>query len=190
MNDSRKVDKYMKGGFFVSIYEDLFEVGKALTNIEKTGIYDVEKYCCSIKHLTNQLEYFYCHLVPKGSSNTDETFYHLQRRPAEHQLAYFNIGRGFPKELMDGHWCYVLKDLGYKMLVIPSTSVKADSKPCHPLFEMDIEIMMNGKKTKSRIQLSDIRSIDVQRLDLRKTFCEVQTPRDEIVEFTKRNLLM
>ena len=38
-------------------------------------------------------------------------------------MAYFNIGRGFPKELMDGHWCYILKDLGYKALVIPSTSI-------------------------------------------------------------------
>lgn len=174
----------------MSIYEDLFEVGKSLSNIEKTGIYDVEKYCCSIKHLTNQLEYFYCHLVPEGAKTTDGTFYHLQKRPAEHQLAYFNIGRGFPKELMDGHWCYVLKDLGYKMLVIPSTSVKTNSKKCHPNFEMDIEIIMNGKDSLSRIQLSDIRSIDVQRLDLRKDFCEVKTPRKQIIDFTQRNLLM
>jgi len=173
----------------MSIYEDLFEVGKSLTNIEKTGIYDVEKYCCSIKHLTNQLEYFYCHLVPEGATNTDNTYYHLHRRPAEHQLAYFNIGRGFPKELMDGHWCYVLKDLGYKMLVIPSTSLKASSKQPHPNFELDIDILMNGKESKSRIQLSDIRSIDVQRLDLRKPFCDVKTSRDVIVDFAKNNLL-
>lgn len=173
----------------MSIYEDLFEVGKSLSNIEKTGIYDVEKYCCSIKHLTNQLEYFYCHLVPEGSKDTDATYYHLQKRPMEHQLAYFNIGRGFPKELMDGHWCYILKDLGYKMLVIPSTSIKQNSKPPHPHFEMDIEITMNGKKNISRIQLSDIRSVDVQRLDLRKEFCTVKTPRNLILEFAKRNLL-
>ena len=172
----------------MSIYEDLYEVGKSLSNIEKTGIYDVEKYCCSIKHLTNQLEYFYCHLVPEGSTNTDSTFYHIHRRPLEHQLAYFNIGRGFPKELMDGHWCYVLKDLGYKMLVIPSTSIKNTSKTCHPNFELDIEVKMNGKLVTSRIQLSDIRSIDVQRLDLRKSFCNVLTPRDDIIGFVRSNL--
>lgn len=173
----------------MSIFEDLFEVGKSLSNIEKTGNYDVEKYCCSIKHLTNQLEYFYCHLVPEGATNTDDTYYHLYRRPSEHQLAYFNIGRGFPKELMDGHWCYVLKDLGCKMLVIPSTSIKPTSKPCHPNFEMDIEVMMNGKVCKSRIQLDDIRSVDVQRLDLRKEFCTIITPRQTIIDFTKSNLL-
>lgn len=172
----------------MSIYEDLNEVTKSLVNIEKTGIYDVEKYCCSLKHLTNQLEYFYCHLVPEGSTNTDDTFYHVNRRPLEHQLAYFNIGRGFPKELMDGHWCYVLKDLGYKMLVIPSTSIKNNSKECHPNFELDIEVFMNGKYVKSRIQLSDIRSIDVQRLDLRKNFCKVLTPRTTILEFVRNNL--
>ena len=172
----------------MSIYEDLYEVGKSLSNIEKTGVYDVEKYCCSIKHLTCQLEYFYCHLVPEGATSTDGTFYHLNRRPAEHQLAYFNIGRGFPKELMDGHWCYILKDLGYKMLVIPSTSVKEDSKECHPNFEMDIDVLMNRKVVKSRIQLSDIRAIDVQRLDLRKRFCNVLSPRTEIIEFAKKNL--
>lgn len=173
----------------MSIYDDLFEVGKSLTNIERTGMYDVEKYSCSIKHLTNQLEYFYCYLVPKGDGNMDTTYYHLHHRPKEHELAYFNIGRGFPKELMDGHWCYVLKDLGYKMLVIPSTSVKKDSKPCHPHFEMDIDVIMEGRSCLSRIQLSDIRSIDVQRLDVRKPFCKVLTKRQEIIDFTQRNLL-
>jgi len=90
---------------------------------------------------------------------------------------------------MDGHWCYILKDLGYKMLVIPSTSVKKDSKECHPHFEMDIDVLMDGHLCVSRIQLSDIRSIDVQRLDVRKSFCEVKTSRDKIVNFTKNNLL-
>ena len=139
--------------------------------------------------MTSQLEYFYCHLVPECGGNSEETFYHLYKRPSEHQLAYFNIGRGFPKELQDGHWCYVLKDLGTKMLIIPSTSIKEDSKECHPNFEMDIEIIMKGKLTKSRIQLSDIRSVDVQRLDLRKRFCKVITPRIDILEFARTNLL-
>ena len=184
----KKTDTYNRGGKNMSVYDDLFEVGRSLANIEKTGMYDVEKYSCSIKHLTNQLEYFYCHLVPK-SGRTDNTYYHLHHRPKEHEMAYFNIGRGFPKELMDGHRCYILKDLGYKMLVIPSTSVKKDSKECHPHFEMDIDVLMDGHLCVSRIQLSDIRSIDVQRLDVRKSFCEVKTPRKKIVDFTKNNLL-
>ena len=46
--------------------EDLFEISKSLSHIKETGMYDVDKYCCSLLHLTNQLEYFYCNLVPKG----------------------------------------------------------------------------------------------------------------------------
>lgn len=171
-----------------SIQTNLSSIEKSLYSLEKTGLYDAEKYSCSIKHLTDQLEYFYCYLVPKGDGNMDTTYYHLHHRPKEHELAYFNIGRGFPKELMDGHWCYILKDLGYKMLVIPSTSVKKNSKPCHPRFEMDIKVMMDGKSSISRIQLSDIRSIDLQRLDVRKPFCKVQTSREEIINFVKKIL--
>lgn len=173
----------------MSINENLYEISKSLHHIQETGIYDVDKYCCSLLHLTNQLEYFYCHLVPKGSGDCDNTYYRLHDRPKEHQMAYFNIGRGFPKELMDGHWCYVLKDLGYKVLVIPCTSIKKDSKPCHPLFEMDIDIDYCGKKLKSRLQLSDIRSIDMQRLDLRKPFCQVLSDQEKIKQFVEKNLL-
>ncbi len=118
----------------------------------------------------------------------DETYYRVHHRPRVHQMAYFNIGRGFPKELMDGHWCYVLKDLGYKMLVIPCTSIKDDSTEANPQFEMDIQIKIHKHITKSRIQLSDIRSVDIQRLDLRKPFCKVLTPQKEIHEFVLKNL--
>ncbi|MFQ7173155.1 MAG: hypothetical protein ACLRQF_14430 [Thomasclavelia ramosa] len=36
--------------------------------------------------------------------------------------------------------------------------------------EMDIEVMMSGVKTKSRLQLSEIRCVDMQRLDLKRHF--------------------
>lgn len=173
----------------MSIDNNLADLSKSLNNIKQSGHYDVEKYCFSLVHLTQQLEYFYCYLVPKGTNNSDNTYYRLQHRPLEHQMAYFNIGRGFPKELMDGHWCYILKDLGYKVLVIPSTSIKDNSKPCHPQFEMDIVIENEGKKLKSRIQLTDIRSIDLQRLDLRKPFCNVLTPVNKIKLFVVNNLI-
>lgn len=171
----------------MSIDSSLLEVKKSLNKLEKQGSYDVEKLGHSLMHLTSQLEYFYCHLVKEGNGDCDSTFYRIQKRPKIHQLAYFNIGRGFPKELMDGHWCYILKDLGYKMLVIPCTSIK--EAPCNKEFEIDIKIKMLDKYTLSRIQLSDIRSIDMQRLDLRKDFCDVVTPRDEILDFVKNNLL-
>ena len=171
----------------MSVHENLIEISKSLENLEETGIYDVEKYSCSLKHLTNQLEYFYCHLVKENGRDIDSTYYHLSNRPQVHQLAYFNIGRGFPKELMDGHWCYILKDLGYKMLIIPCTSIKGTS--ANPEFEMDIEVMMSGVKTKSRLQLSEIRCVDMQRLDLRKTFCDVLRSHDDIIKYVKEHLL-
>jgi len=169
----------------MSVESHLLEIEKSLQRLEKSGKYDVEKYSHSLMHLTSQLEYFYCHLV-KDSGNIDNTYYRVTNRPKVHQLAYFNIGRGFPKELMDGHWCYILKDLGYKMLVIPCTSIKGTK--CNPEFEMDIKIKMGNKTSMSRIQLSDIRSIDMQRLDLRKSFCEVLTDQKEILDFVETNL--
>ncbi len=168
---------------------DLYEIGKSLSHLEKTGMYDVDKYCCSLLHLTSQLEYFYCNLVPRGTKDCNSTFYRIHNKPKTGQMAYFNIGRGFPKELMDGHWCYILKDLGYKAVVIPSTSIKANSKPCNSQFEMDIDICHEGMRLQSRIQLSDIRSVDLQRLDVRKTFCDVLTPREEIIAFVQKKLL-
>lgn len=170
----------------MSVQSNLKEIGKSLENLEKTGIYDVEKYSHSLLHLTSQLEYFYCHLVKDNGGTSDNTYYRIAHRPKVHQLAYFNIGRGFPKELMDGHWCYILKDLGYKMLVVPCTSLKG--APCNPEYEMDIKIKMNGQISMSRIQLSDLRTVDNQRLDLRKPFCDVLTDEKEIKEFIENHL--
>ena len=42
--------------------------------------------------------------------------------------------------------------------------------------------------TYCRIQLSDIRSVDIQRLDLRKSFYQVLTSREEIMTFIEKNL--
>lgn len=168
----------------MSVEENFNEIKKSLDKLKKYSNYDVEKYSHSLMHQTGQLEYFYCNLVRNGESDT--TYYRVHKKPHFHQLAYFNIGRGFPKEIMDGHWCYVLKDLGYKSLVIPCTSIK-NNLPCSK-YELDIKIKMNGMVTKSRIQLSDIRSIDNQRLDERKEFLEVLTASEEIIEYIKKIL--
>lgn len=170
----------------MSIKSNLMEMNKSLKHLEESGNYDVEKYSYALLHQTSQLEYFYCHLVKDG--DCDQTYYHVHKRPQIHNLAYFNIGRGFPKELMDGHWCYVLKDMGYKMLVIPCTSIKENSSAVNPMYEKDIKIITNTHETTCRIQLSDIRSIDIQRLDLRKPFYTVLTPRQEIMDFVEKNL--
>ena len=168
----------------MSINENLYEISKSLHHIQETGIYDVDKYCCSLLHLTNQLEYFYCHLVPKGSGDCDNTYYRLHDRPKEHQMAYFNIGRGFPKELMDGHWCYIITYFGNKALVIPCTSNRQNQ---NNEYKKVIKSVNNKNEIiYSKLSFSDIRCIDMQRLDLRKNFLNVITPRDEILnEFIK-----
>ena len=60
---------------------------------------------------------------------------------------------------------------------------------CNPEFELDIDVMMSKTKTKSRLQLSEIRCVDMQRLDLRKPFCEVLSNRQEIIDYVEEHLL-
>ena len=166
----------------MSIRNNLLEMNKSLKKLEESGVYDVEKYSYALLHQTSQLEYFYCHLVKDGDCN--QTFYHVHKRPHIHELAYFNIGRGFPKELMDGHWCYVLKDYGCKLLIIPSTSIKSDSK-FNSEYDMDIfsEDVEKEEVIKSRLCITDMRTIDIQRIDKRKKYKKVITKRKEIIAY-------
>ena len=100
----------------MSTQTNLIQFKKYLLSLEQSGCYDVEKYTHSLMFQTSQLAFFFCQLVK--DHNVDHTFYHVHHKPKIHTLAYFNIGRGYPKELQDGHWCYVLKDFGYKMLIV------------------------------------------------------------------------
>ena len=168
----------------MSVEYNMDEMKKSLKNLKETECYDVEKYTYSLLHQTRQLEYFYCQLVEEENPEPDQTYYHVSRRPMVHQMAYFNIGRGFPKELMDGHWCYVLKDFGSKMLVIPCTSIKEDS-PEATEYELDIRAKIRKYPIRSRMQLSDMRVVDLQRLDIRKRFCNVITDKKEIENHIK-----
>ena len=59
---------------------------------------------------------------------------------------------------------------------------------CNPGFELDIDVMMENVKTKSRLQLSEIRCVDMQRLDLRKPFCNVLSTRKEIINYVEEHL--
>ena len=176
-------DIYMKE----DLEENIEELKNYLNKLDESGLYDAEKYSRSLLHQTSQLSYFYCSLVKDGSPS--DTYYHVHKRPKEHQMAYFNIGRGFPKELMDGHWCYIVKDLGYKMLIIPCTSIKKESSPLNPHFEKDLTVIDDhGMITHSRMQLTDLRTVDIQRLDCRKPFYTVCDDREEIRKFIIEHL--
>ena len=158
-----------------------------LNKIKKLKNYDGEKFIYSLYHLTSQLLYFYETLAKGG--NAEKINYLRKNVNYEHKLVYVNIGRGFPKELMDGHWCYVIKDMGTKLLVIPSTSIKADTiikEDYHLVIESEDK---NHKQYISRLSLTDIRSIDVQRIDLRKEVRKVKTNKNYIIKYVKDKLI-
>ena len=169
-------------------YVPYVKLHDSLERMKKRGNYDVDKYFQSLLHEVGELEYFYCDLVKDG--NGDDYYYPIFKRPRKHTLVYCNIGRGFPKELHDGHFCYILKDMGYKAIVIPCTSIKNNSHPANSKFELDIEVIKDHKRTKSRMQLSDIRCIDLQRIDTRKEVLEVVTDEKIIRQFVYKNIFL
>ncbi len=156
--------------------ENLIQLESYLEKLKKSGKYDADVYLRSLLQQTSQLHFYYCHLLKKRDER--EVFYNIRRRPKEHQLAYFNIGRGYPKELCDGHWCYVVKDFGIKMFIIPCTSIKDAGHPGN--FELEINIQEFKNATRLRMQLGDARVVDIQRLDQRKEFVEVCDSRESI----------
>ena len=168
-----------------NFYKDFYDMSESLNRLKKSQSYDVNKLVYSLKHLVGQLEYYYCDFLPKSQSGN---YVPKEIIWLENSLVYVNLGRGFPKEIMDGHWCYVLKNYGYKLLVIPTTSVKEDSMAINPKYEKDIQVKKKEKKAISRLQLSDMRSVDIQRVYTKKKNCQVITSYDEICEFVKSNI--
>lgn len=130
-----------------------------------------------------ELAYFHNKIVKDGQ-NPSEVIYNLppSERPKEGQIAYINLRRGYPKETYDDHWCYILKDYGTKYLIIPTTSIKTDSAPCNPLYEMDI--IDKTPAGKSRLQFTDMRSIDIMRVcrSIHPNFYDVITDRKNILQ--------
>ena len=151
---------------------------------------DPVKLAKEIDNWVKDISFFYDKLVPDGV-DPSKTFYRIDpsRRPKEGQIAYINLRRGYPKEARDGHWCYILKDYGSKYVVIPSTSIKGYSSACNSTCEMDIlDDTPNGI---SRLHFSDIRSIDVMRVNTKVTpnLYDVRTPRKEIMDDLLRSML-
>lgn len=148
--------------------------------------YDCSKLLWALQHQLSQLLYFYKDIAKELPS--ENIFYKMGNYPKEHELVYVNLDRGFPKEMMDGHWCYVLKSFGYKLLVIPTTSIKRDST-YNEKFDYDIISEVDNKIIKSRLSISDMRCVDIQRIDKRKEKAKVLTERKEILEFVEDKVL-
>lgn len=166
--------------------EDIFQEAanklKTLQNYKNKKIFAEE-----LLYWLEDLEHFYNIIVPGqtqpgDSPNPSKSFYNLSPRPSEGDVVYVNLRRGYPKEVYDGHYCYILKDFGTKYLVIPTTSVK-DNSVANPDFELDIKLgeLKSGTKPSlnpnsvTRLQISDIRTIDPQRIKPKKGYFEVIT---------------
>lgn len=164
----------------MSIEKKMENVAKQIEGLKndpnKSGlVYDIEQWI-------GGLEYFYNNLVPRQGGDPSKTFYQPKKAPKVHQIAYFNLRRGYPKELFGGHWCYVLKNYKSKYLVVPTTSVKKDSTDLNPNFEIDIEVDGFMNELVTRLQVTDIRTLDVQRLYDKKGFYEVTTDREIVLD--------
>lgn len=148
-------------------------------------LYDVNAFLASVSRKANGLQFFHkrCLIAKK---KPHEFVYHPDKLVKENQVAYVDLGRGFPKETYDLHLCYFLKNFGVKAIVIPTTSVKDNSKP-NPNFEIDI-LIKNFEKNDclSRLHVDDIRTIDIQRVDTRKPFYDTVTNKEYIISEVNR----
>ena len=109
----------------------------------------------------------------------------MKVNPAVHQLVYVHLGGGYAKEMRGPHWCYVVKNNGQKLTVIPLTSIKEDSGPAKEPFEKDID---EGNGKKGRMHFDEMRSIDKMRVIEKKGYREVFTPREKIESGLKHYL--
>ncbi|EMS72176.1 hypothetical protein [Ruminiclostridium cellobioparum] len=164
----------------MSIKDDMDESAKILDGIQN---YDKDGFANQLKYWLKELEFFYNKVVPKQTGNPSTSFYEITKsiRPKEGQVAFFNLRRGYPKEVYDGHYCYILKDFGIKYLVIPTTSVK-DKSEANPEFEFDIKMKNFKNELITRLQISDIRAIDVQRFNEKREVFNVITDKEIIVK--------
>lgn len=179
----------MKGEEKLTIRSDMEEAIKIL---EKMKNYDSEGFANQLLYWVKEMSFFYSTLVEiQLNKDPSKTFYKItpSARPKEGQVAYFNLRRGYPKETYDGHYCYILKDLGVKFIIIPTTSVKENSTSLNPDFEFDITLDNFTNELTSRMQISDIRAVDAQRINEKKRIYDVKTDKSLILESINKILL-
>ena len=111
-----------------NIVAEFNNLGVLAQKLEDTGRYDVGMLISGLKHLLTENNFFYGPLVDQAPVNDpSRVFFDLKVNPAVHQLVYVHLGGGYAKEMRGPHWCYVVKNNGQKLTVIPLTSIKEDS---------------------------------------------------------------
>lgn len=172
----------------MDIKSKMNEIADKLISIENLPLrdpnkkaYDKTGFIYDLEYLVDQIKHFYDVIVPEQGcvDNPTKARYPLYNRPKEHQLAYFNLTMGFPKELFGGHLCYVLKDLSSKYLVIPTTSVKQGREKNK--FEIEIEVIDYINDDETRLKVAEMRCVDKQRLYSDKNFYNLKTDKQKII---------
>lgn len=185
----------------MDIDKEMANIAEELKNIKNLKFKDKDRknydkigFVYDLQFTVGQLKYFFDVVVESQTKNPNTSYYYLKKHePNEHQVAYINLTRGFPKELFGGHYCYILKKFKDKYLVIPTTSVDNEEDDKEQDFEINIQIknFINNKIT--RLNLSNIRTIDVQRIyqfndmfEKEKGIFDVITDRNFIIEKVKK----
>lgn len=167
-----------------NVYKEFWQLANQGQNLAETENYDVDMLISAWKHQLTESNFFYGKLVKKEpNQDANKTYFSLKKEPKEHQLVYTQIGRGYPKELFDPHWCYVLKHCGTKLIVIPVTSIKPDSSNPVVPYEYDIE---EDSGIKARMHLDDMRCIDKMRIIEKRGYISVITKREDIEKAVER----
>lgn len=151
-----------------------------MENIEKMKnekMYDLINLIKSYNYQLISLHFFYKNIY------NNKNIVIKKSKIKKHTLMYVNLGRGFPKEFMDGHWCYIVKVIGdSKALIIPTASIKENDKLG---FLQTIIKSYNPKSQEmifSKLKFGEVRTIDIQRVYYSKGVCYVKTPRRKILE--------
>lgn len=170
------------------IQTEFNELGLLAQKLDQTGKYNVDVLISGLRHMLTENCFFYGPLANKyPERDPSRIFYDLKVNPQTHQVIYVQLGGGYAKELRGPHWCYVLKNTGQKLTVIPTTSVKEYSSPARVPYEYDIE---EDDGMISRLHFDDIRGIDKMRVLEIKPYKDVLTSKEEILEAYRRYIEM
>lgn len=170
------------------IQTEFNELGLLAQKLDKTGNYDVYQLISGLKHMLTENCFFYGPLANMHpEKDPSRVFFDLNVDPQTHQMIYVQLGAGYAKELRGPHWCYVFKNIGQKLIVIPTTSVKGYSGLIREPYEFDIE---EDDGMISRLHFDEVRSIDKMRVLETRPYKDVITPKEEIIEAYRKYMEM
>lgn len=162
------------------------EMNNIIAKLKQIVKYDTEGFIYDLRTLVGQLYKFHNELIPVSESNGNSTYFHPPKVPKSHQIAYFNLGHGYPKELYGGHWCYIVTDFKFKFLIVPTTSVKPASSILNPQFEIKIDVKNFKNDLETRMQVTDMRIVDLHRIHTKKDIYDVITDRKYVTNELNR----